>query len=105
MRKIWKSAAILLIVAGISGALWALTVWNRYWDVLPRSPDPASGRIFPFSMRGVIVYETLQERSYLDRIEDLSAIAFYVGFALALAYRWRSGVWRKPEILNKGDHS
>ena len=56
-------------------------------------------------MRGVIVYETLQERSYLDRIEDLSAIAFYVGLALALAYRWKSGVWRKPEILNKGDHS
>jgi hypothetical protein len=79
-----------LALAGILGALWGLTIWGRYWDVLPRSPDPAFGRIYPFSMRGVTVYETLQERTYLNDIWNLSSGAFYTGFALALAYKWKS---------------
>ncbi len=83
----------MLIVIGILGALWAFTVWSRYWNILPRSPDPASGRVYPFSMRGVTVYETIQERVYLNRIEDVSAGAFYIGFALALVYEWKS---RRP---------
>jgi len=90
MPKIWKGTAIVLIVAGTLGALWGLAVWNRYWDILPRSPDLASGRVNPFSMRGVIVYETPQEGAYLNRVWDLSAGAFYVGFALGLAYKWNS---------------
>ena len=90
IREIWKSTAMVLVVTGILGALWSVSVWNQYWDILPRSPDPASGRVYPFSMRGVTVYETLRERTYLDRIENLSAATFCVGFALALAYKWKS---------------
>jgi hypothetical protein len=91
IRKLWKTAAILLTVAGIAGALWALTLWGRYWDILPRSPDPATGRIYPYSMRGVTVYETVQERMHLNRVESLSSGAFWIGFALALGYKWKSG--------------
>ena len=90
IRKVWKLAAIVLVLAGIAGALWGFAVWNGYWDILPRSPDPASGRICAFSMRGITVYETIHERAYLNHVWDISAGAFYIGFALALAYKWKS---------------
>ena len=93
--KVWKIAAITLTIAAILGGLWGLTIYGRYWDVLPRSPDASSGRIYPFGMRGITVYETLQEHKYLDYIETLSSAAFYAGFALALAYEWKSGELRR----------
>jgi hypothetical protein len=95
IQKAWKTTAVLLAVAGLLGLCWGLTTWGRYWDILPRSPDPASGRIYPFKMRGVTVYESFQERAFFSYVWNLSWAVFYAGFGLGLAQRWISGKQKK----------
>jgi hypothetical protein len=90
IEKGWKTAAIVVAVVGLLGLCWGLAIWGRYWDILPRSPDPAAGRIYAFKMRGVTVYESLQERRFLNYVWNLSWTLFYAGFGLGVAERWKS---------------
>lgn len=95
MPKGLKVMAITLFMIGFLGQWWGLTIWNRYWDVLPRSPDVTNGRIYPFGMRGVTVYESLQERRKLSFIEGLSLGLCCTGFALGLACEWKKGTLKR----------
>lgn len=94
-EKLLRIASITLCVAGLLGALWSMAIYNLYFDNLPRSPNPATGSLYPLNIHGVVVYQTLKERSHLDNWEHWSWGTFIFGFVLGLIHQWRSGELRK----------
>ena len=63
---------------------WSLSIWYQYQRILPRHPDPVAGRIYPLNVHGIVVYQTLGERDWLDEIQ-YSSIAVFVASALMAA--------------------
>jgi len=91
--KLLKTASIALFVAGGGRVLWSIGIQYQYADSLPRSPHPATGSLYPLNMHGVVVYQTLKERSRLDDWSYWSWGIIILSFVLGLIHEWRS---RKP---------
>lgn len=87
---LWKTLAITLIILGFAGQFWSQAIWDRYWNQLPRSPDPVAGRIYPLNMHGVAAYQTLGERSHLERVENCFWAVLLVGVAIGAIQQWKS---------------
>lgn len=95
--KLLRGAAIVLFACGVvcSGA-WGV-LWGRYYDKLPRSPQPATGRTYEMNMGGVAVYATSGERHQLDMVGNISLVLLVSGvvgcFLTDRDYRRKMG-WR-----------
>jgi hypothetical protein len=92
-----KAIRIILIalVAGSGLVTLAGTIYVRfeYAAVMPRSPQPETGRIFPMAAQyGVVVYVSKQELYFRDFLEyDLgpaSAVGGLVVFLLGARFGW-----------------
>ena len=89
-------ASIVLFLVGILGVCWSTTIWYQYADNLPRSPNPVTGSIYPLNTHGIVVYQTLKERSHLDNWEHWSWGIAIFGFVLGLIHQWGTGgLWKK----------
>jgi hypothetical protein len=93
--------AITLLVIGFGGLLYSCVVWNQYYRQLPRSPQPALGRVYVLSEKGVIAYATRREWYRLTLVEELSMIMLILGVGAGIVanpdYRRRLG-WRGLEL-------
>ena len=87
-RLLWLAAATLSIV-GLLGWIWTYGIWDQYFQYLPRSPNPATGSIYPLNIHGVVVYETLKERVRLENWIHWSFGVFCLGMALGAIHKWR----------------
>jgi hypothetical protein len=91
--KLLKIVAITALVVGLIGKAWTFAACEHYAEVLPRVPDPASGRIYELSFHGLVVYQTLGEHLLYWGIYNWSQWIFFFGGAIALVHVWKSGEW------------
>jgi hypothetical protein len=93
--SILKAIAIVFLAAGLIGQAVSQSIWTHYFHTLPRSPDPAVGRVYPLNMHGIIRYQTQGERTRLDAVEYSSTGLFFTGLIIGAIQRWKSG---KPSL-------
>jgi len=62
--RLSKVIGVTLIVAGFSSLASNVYVELRYYSVMPRAPDPSTGRTYPFSANRFDVYVTQQEAHF-----------------------------------------
>jgi hypothetical protein len=87
-EKLLRIAYNALFVAGFLGLLWGMATSNAYLS-LPRSPNPATGNIYPLNDHGIAVYQTLTERSHLDNVGHGAWGIIIFGAVLGLIDQWR----------------
>jgi hypothetical protein len=90
-RKLLKMTHVSFFVMGFVGLLWVMALYQAYFNNLPRSPNPITGNVYPLNIHGIVVYQTMQERSRLGNWEHWSWGLAILGFVLGLIYQWRSG--------------
>lgn len=96
--RIWNPKALLkwfgvaLGILGIAGLLWTLGRESYKASSLPRSPDPAVGRVFPDNIHGIVIYETRSQKHDSDHIEVTSFSMLGLSLVLSLIYRRKWGV-------------
>lgn len=75
-----RSAPVLVILSGLTLLCLAVSVFFSiyYSSSMPRTPDPAAGRIFPLNVHGTIVYLTKSQHL-------LTKWSFWIGFYVGLS--------------------
>lgn len=84
--------ALLFLLPGLAGMIFAAMTSTSYLENLPKSPDPVQMRMTPRSIHGIVVYQTVQEDRRLTVMEDASVGVFLVGLALGLVYLRKWGI-------------
>ncbi len=91
--KFLRAGAIAaLLCGGVGVGTWSF-LWYQYRNSLPRSPQPASARVYPMNLRGVTVYATLRERCSLHIMGDVSLPLIGLGVV--------GGILTDPEYRRK----
>lgn len=88
-RLIWKVTVSSLIVALMIDLFWAWRVWNVYYETLPHSPDPRTGRVYRDNFHGVAIYETGEEHRRLQMFQYSSEGLVVVLLSAAAINQWR----------------
>jgi hypothetical protein len=89
--KWWKRVAITMGIVGLVGISWSSSLWYQYQRTLPRHPDPVAGRIYPLNVHGIVVYQTRDERNWLDEIDYSSIAVFAAGGLMGAIYQKKFG--------------
>lgn len=92
--------ALLFLLPGLAGVIYAGLVSTRYFATLPRMPMPEQARIFPRSINGVVVYQTQEEDRRLTLLEGSSITIFLIGLGLGIVHLRRWGI---EEVLLGSD--
>lgn len=92
--------ALLFLLPGSAGVIYAGWVSTTYFATLPRTPVAEESRIFPRSINGVIVYQTQEEDRRLTLLEESSITVFLIGLGLGMVHLRRWGI---EEVLLDGD--
>lgn len=92
-----KFFALLLLLPGLAGLIFAATVSTHYLDTMPRYPAPEQQRTVPRNIHGVVVYQTEEEDLRLTEIEWGSVGVFVAGLGLGLVYLEKWGSLRARE--------
>jgi len=87
----WKRVSIAIGVAGLVGILWTASIWYEYQRVLPRRPDQPAGRVYPLNVHGIVVYQTREERDWLNEIQYSSIALFAASALMAAIYKKKFG--------------
>jgi hypothetical protein len=87
----WKRAAVMISLIGLAGWIWAAQLEYRYQETLPRSPSSATGSIFPLNVHGVVVYQTREQRNWLDELQYCSSAVFVAGGLMFLFHEKKFG--------------
>jgi hypothetical protein len=98
-ERLWQILAVSMVCAGLLLLLLGYTALeNRYYLTSPQQPNPETGRVYPFSLSGGIVfYQTLAEKWQLDALRYASGFLIFGGMALAL--------WKAPRNRHRmADH-
>ena len=74
MVKLLKVVERILIILGVGAFVWLIYIQLRYWDVMPREPDPSTGRIYAFSAMRFQVYVTKEEADRGRLAETLGSV-------------------------------
>jgi len=82
--KLLRLGALVFSIIGLTCWLWTAAIWFRYSDILPRSPNPTTGSVYPLNIHGIVVYETLSERSRLENWTHLSWGMLVLAVALGI---------------------
>src|SRR5258708_37926606 len=90
-RKLWTIARVTVSVATLIDAFWYWHIWNVYYDILPRSPDKASGRVYVDNFHGIAIYETYEERRRLQVLDYSSEALTLIILSGAAVHTWRAG--------------
>ena len=83
-QRAWSRLGLFLGLLGLAGCIWTAALWNQQLISLPRSPDPAHGRIYPRNIHGICVYQTGQERDYLQKVQNCSLGVFVVSVLMSI---------------------
>lgn len=86
--------ALVFLLTGFAGFVASSGVSMNYKENLPRLPMPSDLRMTPRTIDGIVVYETPHEALSLNALDDGSAIVFFTGLCLSLAYMWNCGMRR-----------
>jgi hypothetical protein len=81
IERVWRRTATIGCMIGLAGILWTSCLWYEYQRTLPRRPDPVTRRVYPLNVHGIVVYQTRDERNWLDEIQ-YSSIAVFAASAL-----------------------
>jgi hypothetical protein len=73
-----KVVGVVLISLGLVGFAQVIYVHFDYSARMPRSPEPANGRVVPFYANHGLVYGTAEEQAYLRRVELLGGMGVLV---------------------------
>ena len=82
--KILRRLAFALLFTGFATLLAYVVLWTHYYDILPRSPQSATGRTYVMNMHGIGVYATQKERNRLDLLENVFIILLFAGIVGAV---------------------
>jgi hypothetical protein len=95
MVRLLKVVERVLIIVGVGAFVWLDYIQLRYWVVMPREPDSASGRVYPYTAMRFHVYVTHEEadRGRLAEIVGPFGILAVMGGVPLL--RWFAG--RRPQ--------
>jgi hypothetical protein len=93
-----RRVGIAIGFVGLAGILWTSSIWYQYQRTLPRRPDPVAGRVYPLNVHGIVVYQTRDERKWLDEIQYSSIAVFAVGALLGALHQKKFG---RPPIPPK----
>jgi hypothetical protein len=104
LQKLWKRLGVVLGCLGLAGFIWAAGLWNQQLNTLPRSADPAEGRIYARNIHGIVVYQTRSERDYLERVQNGSIAVFVISIVMSLIYKkkWGSEPSLSPPKIGTG---
>ena len=90
-RKYVMSALLLVFFAGLLSDTYTHL---SYWANMPRTPDPATGRVFHIYVNHhTLVYVTERER---DRAEFVFTFVGYGTFAVAVLLAFATVYWTDP---------
>ena len=79
--------AISLACIGLAGFMWTFSLWDHQSRTLPHFADISRGRVYPRNIHGVVVYQTLAERDYLDAVQTSSAGIFVISIIMSVIYK------------------
>src|SRR4051812_37479982 len=89
-RRLWTVLKAVILTTTLLNLAVFMYVSDSYYDKLPRSPDPASGRIYPDNFHGVGVYLTAQEHFRLHSLEysfDVLVVLILLGASAHIFWR------------------
>ena len=93
-----RRVGITIAFVGLAGILWTSSIWYHYQRTLPRRPDPVAGHVYPLNVHGIVVYQTRDERKWLDEIQYSSIAVFAVGALIGALHQKKFG---RPPIPPK----
>jgi hypothetical protein len=96
IQKLVKFLGLCMGWIGFAGLLLWFGLSNHEVSTFPRLANPSIGSVFPRSINGIVIYETLSEKALYDRIEYGSFVIFGTGFALLLIYKQMWG--KEPRV-------
>jgi len=96
----WKRAVIIVGVIGLVGFSWSSSLWYQYQRTLPRHPDPAAGNVYPLNIHGIVVYQTRDERNWLNEVEYSSIAVFAVAALMGLVHERKFGRPQTPPTVS-----
>lgn len=91
VERLWRRVGTILALIGLTGIVWTASTWFQYQRVLPRHPDPVAGRLYPLNVHGIVVYQTRDERNWLDEIQYSSMAVYAASALMAVIYRKKVG--------------
>lgn len=91
LPQISKRTIQCLVCLGFAGFLYFSYVYQRQLYSLPRTPDPAIGRIYSRSGREFAVYLTRSERDSSDAILFGSIAAIAISQIIRQVYKKKTG--------------
>src|SRR5579863_10008240 len=91
IRTWWRRAAIAIALVGLAGWIWSAQLEFHYQETLPRSPNPATGSIYPLNVHGIVVYQTRDERDWLNELQYSSFVVFLVGGLIGFLFEKKFG--------------
>jgi hypothetical protein len=85
-------------IIGLVGISWTAGIWYQYQRTLPRHPDPETGCIYPLNVHGIVVYQTLDERNWLDEVQYSSFAVFALSALMGAIHQKKYGRPRTPAL-------
>jgi hypothetical protein len=90
VNKKLKALTITFIAGGTFGLLLTFLLWTAYSTYLPRTPDPATGRIYRLAQHGLMVYQTRREHLLYWGVLDCSVVLCVLGGFGIVMHDWMS---------------
>jgi hypothetical protein len=94
MVKVLKFIGRMFVVLGLCLFVRSLYVQLRYYAVMPRDPDPATGRVYPYTATRSRVYVTKEEAERGQLAEILGPFGVLEAALVMALLRWADE--RKP---------
>ena len=92
-----RKIARIVAISGLMGGLCSWAIWLRYFDTLPRQPDPISARIYARNMHGITIYQTKAEDLFLSIWSGVSYTLMASGVLVGL---FEERHWRRSTGYN-----
>ena len=86
-RRAWRGIGVTLFLVAFVGSIWSASLFYRYQGTLPRHPDVAAGSVYPLNVHGIVVYQTRDERNWLDEVFYCSILLAAASGLIAMIYR------------------
>ena len=80
----WKIASFALLSSALLVGLFAWSIESAYIYTLPREPNSAIGRVFPYNYHGIVLWRTQKEKTQVDSLEYASMLLFVGGALIAI---------------------
>jgi hypothetical protein len=89
--RTWKWVGVALFLVALSGCIWSADLYYQYQGTLPRHSNPATGNVYPLNVHGIVVYQTRDERNWLNEVLYSSIAVAAASGLMALIYRKKFG--------------